>query len=190
MCKRTSSDSAPSPRRTDPSNRLRAIDIATFAMLGAMMFASKLIMEALPNIHLLGLFIVATTVVYRRRALYPIYVFVLLQGLFGGFTIWWISYLYVWTVLWGMVMLLPRRMPLKVGAVVYPLVAGVHGLLFGVLCAPVQALFFGLDVQGTLAWIAAGFWFDIIHAVSNVCAGLLIVPLVLLLRRLSHRREK
>ena len=40
-------------------------------MLGAVMYASKVIMEIAPNIHLLGTFIVAFTVVYRRKALYP-----------------------------------------------------------------------------------------------------------------------
>lgn len=183
-----SSENRPSPpaRRTA---RRHLVDLVTFAMLGAMMFASKVVMDALPNIHLLGLFIVSLTVVYHWRALYPIYIFVLLQGLYGGFNIWWLGYLYVWTVLWGMVMLLPRRMSLRVGAVVYPLVAGLHGLFFGVLMAPVQALFFHLDFPATLAWIAAGFWFDIIHAISNVCVGLLIVPTILLLRRLTRTRN-
>ena len=28
-----------------------------------------------------------------------------------GFGVWWVPYLYVWTVLWGMTMLLPKKMP-------------------------------------------------------------------------------
>ncbi len=176
-------DNLPKTRRRKVG--LTIAQICIFAMLGAMMFASKVIMEALPNIHLLGMFIVTLTVVYRWRALYPIYIFVFLQGLMGGFDLWWVPYLYVWTVLWGGVMLLPRHMSPKVGAAVYPLVSALHGFLFGVLYAPFQAFAFGLDFKGTVAWIVSGLPFDIIHGVSNFFVGFLIVPMVALLRRLD-----
>ena len=86
--------------------KLTAREIAVFGMLGAVMFASKLLMEFAPNIHLLGTFIVAFTVVYRRKALYVIYTYVLLNGVLYGFAAWGVPYLYIWTVLWGAVMLL------------------------------------------------------------------------------------
>ena len=56
--------------------KLNLKESVIFGMLGAVMYASKLIMEVLPNIHLIGVFIVAITVVYRKKALYPIYIFV------------------------------------------------------------------------------------------------------------------
>ena len=152
-------------------------------MLGALMYASKAIMEVLPNIHLLGTLICAYTVVYRGKALYPIYVFVFLTGLFGGFSPWWVPYLYVWTVLWGMVMLLPKKMPKKIAPMVYAIVCALHGFLFGVIYSPAQALLFGLDFKGMIAWIAAGLPFDLIHGISNLCVGLLICPLVAILRK-------
>ena len=124
--------------------RLTVREIAIFAMLGAVMFASKLLMEFAPNIHLLGTFTVAFTVVYRRKALYPIYTYVLLNGLFYGFAAWWIPYLYVWTILWGAVMLLPKKMPKKIQPIVYMLVCAMHGFLFGPLYAPAQALLYGI----------------------------------------------
>ena len=43
-------------------------------MFGVLMLTSKILMEAVPNVHLLGMFTMLLTVVYRRRALYPIYV--------------------------------------------------------------------------------------------------------------------
>ena len=70
-------------------------EIAVFGLLGALMCASDLAMEALPNIHLIGVFIIATTVVYRAKALWPLYVYVLLIGLISGIGLWWIPYLYV-----------------------------------------------------------------------------------------------
>ena len=152
-------------------------EMALFAMFGAMMYGSKVAMAVLPNIHLIGMFVMTLTVVFRKKALIPLYVYVTLEGLFGGFSLWWIPYLYVWTVLWGVTMLLPKTMPKKVACVVYPLVCALHGLLFGVLYAPAQAVLFHLNFKQMLAWIAAGFPFDALHGLGNLVAGCLIVPL-------------
>ena len=159
-------------------------EMVVFAMLGTVMFCSKIIMEVLPNIHLLGMLTMTYTVVFRKKALIPIYLYVMVNGLYAGFAMWWVPYLYVWAVLWAVTMLLPKNMPKRAKCVVYPMVCCIHGLLFGVLYAPAQALFLGLNFKQTLAWIAAGFTFDVLHAVGNLCAGLLIVPLSDLLRRL------
>ena len=158
--------------------KLTTREIAVFAMLGAVMYASKIIMEFAPNIHLIGVFIIAFTVVYRSKALYPIYIYVFLNGVFSGFSSWWIPYLYIWTVLWGAVMLLPRNLPKKIRPIVYMAVCAVHGFLFGILYAPVQAVVFGLSWQGMLAWIAAGMPFDLIHGVSNFFCGILVCPVI------------
>ncbi len=183
-------DNRPSRRSRRKHAGLTVFEMVIFAMLGAMMFATTYVLQAFPNIHLLGLFIVALTVVYRWRALYPLYVFVCLHGIYLGFTPSWVPYLYIWTVLWGAVMLLPKSMPPPVAAAVYPLVSGLHGCLFGILYAPAQALLFGLDFEGMLAWIAVGVPYDITHGISNLCSGVLILPLVTLLRRLDKNLKK
>lgn len=161
--------------------KLTIREMTLFGMLGAVMYCSKIFMEVLPNVHLLGVFTIAFTIVYRKKALYPIYVYVMLNGLFAGFNMWWIPYLYLWTVLWGIVMLLPKKTP----KVIYIFLCSAHGFLYGVLYAPAQALMFGLDFRGMIAWIIAGFPFDCIHGVSNLFTGLLIAPMVALLRRLD-----
>ena len=99
--------------------KLKVKEITVFAMLGALIFALKKVMEFLPNVHLVGVFIIALTVVYRKKALYPLYVYVFLDGLFGGFSTWWVPYLYIWTVLWAVTMLLPRNIPKKIGCIIY-----------------------------------------------------------------------
>lgn len=162
--------------------RLSIKEIAVFGMLGGVMYVSKMIMELLPNIHLLGVFIVAFTVVYRQKALYIIYTYVFLNGIFSGFAAWWIPYLYVWTVLWAAVMLLPQNMPKRVQPIVYMAVCAAHGFLFGTLYAPVQAILFGFSFQGMVAWIIAGLPWDFIHGISNFFCGILIMPLVYALR--------
>ena len=65
--------------------KLKTREVAIFGMLGALMYASKVFMELLPNVHLLGVFTISFTLVYRKKALYPIYTYVLLNGLFAGF---------------------------------------------------------------------------------------------------------
>lgn len=146
------------------------------------MYGSKVILEVAPNIHLLGVFTVSYTIVYRKKALYPIYIYVLLNGLFSGFSAWWVPYLYIWTVLWGAVMLLPKNMPKTVRPFVYMIVCAVHGFLFGTLYAPAQAVLFGLSFEGMIAWIAAGLPWDFLHGISNFFCGILIMPIVSVLR--------
>jgi energy-coupling factor transport system substrate-specific component len=144
-------------------------------------------MEGLPNIHPLGMLIMVYTLVFRVKALIPLYLYVFLNGLFAGFSPWWLPYLYIWTILWGVTMLLPRRIPDKVAAFVYPVICTLHGLVFGVLYAPVQAILYGMNFEETLVWIAAGFSFDLLHFFGDFALGLLILPLSKLLKRLASK---
>ena len=165
-------------------------EMAVFAMLGSIMYASKIILEAAPNIHLLGVFTVAFTVVYRKKALYPIYIYVILNGIFCGFATWWMPYLYLWTVLWGAVMLLPRSIPKKLRPLVYMTVCAAHGFLYGTLYAPAQALLFGLSFQKMIAWIIAGLPWDCIHGISNFFCGILITPIISALKLAEKVTQK
>jgi len=169
--------------------KLTTREIAIFSMLGAVMYASKIVMDMLPNIHLLGTLITTYTIVYRKKALYPIYVFVLIIGLFNGFNSWWLPYLYIWTVLWGMVMLVPRHLPKRWQMAAYMTVSAIHGFSYGILYAPVQALVMGFDLERTIAWIMTGLPWDVMHGISNFVGGLLIGPLVTVLQRAERTRS-
>ncbi len=158
-------------------------------MLASLMFCSKIVMEALPNIHLLGTLVMVYTIAFRSKALIPIYLYVLMNGVWAGFAPWWVPYLYVWTVLWGITMLLPRQMPTAWACVVYPVVCAGYGFAYGTLYAPGQALMYGYDFSTMLAWIAAGFPFDIIHGIGNFALGFLVLPLSRLLIRLMRARR-
>jgi energy-coupling factor transport system substrate-specific component len=87
-------------------------------------------------------------------------------------------------------MILPKKMPTKVAMIVYMIVCGLYGLLFGILYAPAQALLFGLDYKGMIAWIVAGFPFDVIHGISNFIVGMLVLPMVKILRKLEHSNNQ
>ena len=167
-------------------NRARLRHTLIFAVVAAMMFALRVVMAALPNIHPLGMFIMVLTVAYREKALIPIYLYVAREGIFF-FGAWWFPYLYIWAILWGITMLLPKKMKPAVAAVVYPLVCGLYGLLFGLFYAPAEAILFGMTFKQTLAWIAMGAPFDILHAVGNFAMGLLVLPLSRVLIKLEER---
>ncbi len=170
--------------------KLKTRELAIFAMLGAIMYVSKVIMEWIPNVHLLGTLTIAYTLVYRRKALYPIYVYVFLNGALGGFNLWWIPYLYIWTILWGVTMLLPKQMSKRVSSIIYMVVCALHGFCFGILYAPAQALMFGLSFEAVLAWIVSGLPFDMVHGISNFFCGMLIVPIVSVLRFLERNANQ
>ena len=159
-------------------------------MLAALMLCTKVIMEVLPNIHLLGMLTILYTLLFRVKALIPIYIYVFLNGLLAGFNAWWVPYLYIWTVLWAVTMLLPKKMPQKVGAIVYPSLCALHGLAFGILYAPAQAIMFGLTFEETVAWVLTGIPFDLIHMIGNFAVGLLILPLYKVLSRIVEKETK
>ena len=163
--------------------KLTVREVAVFGMLGALMYAAKLALEFLPNVHLLGTFTMALTLTYRKKALYPIYTYVFINGLFAGFAAWWVPYLYLWTILWAATMALPQNLSKKVQPLAYMIVCSAHGFLYGTLYAPAQALMFGLDLKSTIAWIIAGLPWDFVHGVSNFFTGTLVLPLVSALKQ-------
>ena len=157
-------------------------------MLGAIQFLSKQILEFLPNVELISTLTMVYTLVYRSKALIPIYLFVFLEGLLHGFSLWWYPYLYLWLVLWGVTMLLPRRLPVRVQVPLYMAVCGLFGLAYGSLYAPYQCLvFLKGDLHRMLLWIAAGLPWDLTHALGNLALGALIVPLRQLLQTLERQ---
>ncbi len=166
--------------------KFSTLDIALLPTLGALMFVSKLLTEALPNVHFLALFIIVFTVLFRAKALISIYIFVILTGFYGGFNVWWIPYLYIWLPLWATVMLLPKKMNVKIAVPVYMAVAGLHGLLYGTLYAPFQAIAFGMNFKSTVAWIIAGLPWDAIHGISNFCIASLSVPIISVMKKVIN----
>lgn len=137
-------------------------------MMGALIFAAKLTLASLPNINLNSLLIILTTVFFGWRALYSVGVYVMLEGLVFGFGIWWFSYLYAWPVLVVIVMLLRKNDSVLVWAVV----AGVYGLIFGPLMYILYFMVNGWHM--VLAMWVSGIPYDLAH-----CAGNFVFTLVL-----------
>ena len=138
-------------------------------MLGALLLGVQVTLSFLPNIELVSFLIIIYTLTLRSKALIPIYVFVFLEGFIYGFGIWWINYLYVWTVLFLVVMLFSYVK----STLFWSVVSATYGLLFGMLCA-IPYLFMG-GINMAIAYWIDGIIFDIVHCFSNfvVCITLI-----------------
>ncbi len=168
-------------------------DMAVLALFAALMVISDQMMNALPNVHLIAMFVILLTVCYRSKALLSIYLFVIIDGLIEGFFFsTWVMYSYIWFILWGAAMLLPKNMPVKVCVAVYPLLGALHGLLFGVLSSPASYFLFFPKSAWNFAsygtYILKGLSFDVLHMVGNFFSCMLVVPLLTVLRRLKKKK--
>ena len=165
------------------------VSIIVCVMLGDIMYISDILMDFLPNVHVVGVLTVVATIVFREYALISVYVYAFLNGLFSGFAPWWVGYLYVWTILWGLTMLVPRGLGKKAREILYIAICTLHGLVFGALYIPVQAAFFSSDPTYLKAWWAIGFvTADVYHTVGNLIFGILLIyPLSELLLKLRQR---
>ena len=164
----------------------RLLSLVLGAMFGAILHISQIVLAGLPNIELVSLLVIVWTRVFRFGALPGIGVFVLLQGLLYGFGIWWMSYLYIWFILWGIVMLIPQRTvrpPLRARG--WAALSGVYGFAFGALTA-IPWLITGGPSTALAYWLA-GISFDIPHAIGNFAFALVLaVPLMEVLRRIGR----
>lgn len=161
------------------SGKLSLRELTLFAMLGAITFAGKVVMMALPNIEPVSLMVMLFAVVFGRKCLYPIYVYVALEFLLYGFNLWSINYLYVWLIL-AIAAWLMRKMTHPLG---WALLSGCFGLFFGLLCAPVYIFTGGIGFA--VSWWVSGIPYDLLHCAGNfVIALVLFVPIRKLLEQL------
>lgn len=159
--------------------------LVTMGFLSAILVLGQLGMSFLPNIEPVTPLIIIYTLVYRKQVFPIIYTFVLLEGLVFGFGIWWISYLYIWSILALIVLMLPKDTP----PVIWSVTAGAFGLLFGALCA--IPYFFSGGPGAAFAYWAAGIPYDILHCAGNFTLTLILFkPLSRLLKKLRNSQQE
>ena len=168
---------------TTPAGRVKnaARSVTVLALCAALMFAQQVALLALPNIELVSLLVIVFALTFRYKALYIIYVFVVMEGLFYGFNLWWwLPYLYVWTIL-ALITVALRAMKSPVG---WAVVSGAFGLCFGALCSLPYFIIGGPSMA--LAYWVSGIPFDLIHCAANFVLCLVLwKPLMYLLGRLE-----
>lgn len=165
--------------------RLAAREILLLGLFSAILLVVQVALAFIPNIELVSFFIIIYTLVLGTKVFYPIYVFAAVEGLIYGFGIWWISYLYIWSIL-ALIVLLFRK---NEQPFFWAIVSGIYGLMFGALTA-IPTLFAGGLGMAVTYWVN-GIVFDLLHCGGNViAAALLFKPLYHLMKRLYLRENK
>lgn len=160
----------------------RLTDLCLMAMMGTVMVVSKEALAFLPNVELVSLLTILFTLVFRRRVIGALAVFLLLEGVLYGFGTWWVMYLYIWPLLAGITW--PFRWMKR--AWQWAILSGLFGLAFGTLCSLTYFPVGG--VQMVIAWIISGLSFDVVHAGGNFLLALLLYhPLRKALDQLERR---
>ncbi len=159
--------------------RLTAREIAELSLICALMVAGKESLRVIPNVHPVTLLLLLATILYGAKALYPAFGFALLEIALYGAGIWNLMYLYVWPL--AVLAALPFRK--ETSRALWAAIAGLHGLIFGALCA-IPYFFIG-GWRMAVSWWISGIPYDVIHCVSNaVLAFVLLPPLRKLVERL------
>ena len=153
----------------EPKWKATARDICLIGLMVAVIEACKFALASIPNVELTSFWLILFTLSFGKRSLFTIPVFVLLEGVIYGFGLWWVMYLYAWPLLAVIVLLLRK----SDHVLTWSLLAGVFGLLFGLLCS-IPYLFVGAADGGLLnglrtafAWWIAGIPWDLIHGAAN-----------------------
>lgn len=155
--------------------------ITRIALLSAILYVSKVALEMLPNVELVSVLIMAYTLVFGAETLWIITVFNLFELIQWGFGSWWISYLYVWPLLCVVVLLLKKS--LKEEFLIWSVIAGCFGLLFGSLFA---IAYLPVDPSYALAYWISGLMWDVWHGVWNFILMMVLgKPLYRLLSKLK-----
>lgn len=158
--------------------------IVTMGILAAVLFAGKLAMSFLPNIEPVTTLIILYTLTYKKQVFPIVYTYVLLEGIVFGFGIWWVSYLYIWSVL-VLVVLLFQKLD---HALLWAVISGAFGLSFGALCA-IPYLVSGGPGAAFTYW-TSGIPYDILHCAGNfVLTLVLYYPLRGVLKRLRQNQS-
>lgn len=139
-----------------------------FGVLGALTFALQVVMSPLPNIEPVSLLVMLFAATFGWKGLYPVYVYVVMEILYYGFSTWNLYYLYIWAVLAVAAVFLRKiESPLA-----WALLSAAYGLLFGALCAIVD-VFIGGWGYAVSKWVS-GIPFDVLH-----CGGNFVIALVM-----------
>ena len=167
------------------ANSLTVREICLFGILGSLTFAAKYVMSWMPNIEPVSLMVMLFAVTFGIKALFPVYLYVLLEILFYGLGTWNFCYLYVWAVL-TVLALVMKKMEHPLG---WAMLSGMFGLFFGALCGIVD-IFIGGFGYALSKWVS-GIPFDLAHCAGNfVIALLLFAPMRTLLDNLYKRMAR
>ena len=139
----------------------RTRELVVMGVLTAIVFVAQVALGFLPNIEVVTLLFILYTLVFGKKVFFMIYAFALLEGVFYGFGMWWINYMYVWS-LQALVTLLFRK---QTSVWFWSILSGFYGITFGALCA-IPYFFVGGPSAAFSYWVS-GIAYDIPHCIGN-----------------------
>ena len=147
-------------------------------ILSALLIIGQVALGFLPNIEVVTLLVIAYTLVFGKKVFFIIYIFVLVEGLIYGFGLWWINYLYVWSVQAAVTLFFRKQK----SVLFWSILSGFFGITFGALCALPYFAIGG--PQAAFAYWISGLAYDIPHCIGNVVVCLaLFKPVLSILKR-------
>ena len=158
-------------------------DLIALSLLSCLMFGAKFALQNIPNVHLGAVLLIVATLRFGYKALYMVFVYIMLEGLVFGFSVWWFSYLFVWPVLVFVAMLFRKNE----SPVLWAVIAGAYGLCFGPLMYLEYFAINGGWEMFFAMWVA-GIPYDLTHCISNFVVTLVLYkPLHTVMARLLQQ---
>ena len=146
-------------------------DICLYGVLGALIFALKLVMAPLPNIEPVSLLLIVYTITFGIRVVYTLAKYVVLEVIIYGFGIWSIGYCYIWLIL-VIVVLSIYNATHKTNALLWAVISWAFGLLTGVLYIPLYVITGGTTMA--FNWWISGIPYDVVHSIANFVLCLIL----------------
>lgn len=123
--------------------------------------AAKLALSSIAGVEVVTLLFIVYTLFFGKKMVYMLPTYLLIEGVLGGFGIWWFMYVYIWAILVGITYVCRKHKSVAF----WSIASGIFGLLFGLLCCPIYFITNG--IQTGITWWIAGIPTDILHGVSN-----------------------
>lgn len=151
--------------------KIKSREICLYGILGALTFISKFMLSSLPNIEITSLLLIVYTITFGKHTIYPLTAYILMEFTLYGFGIWSIGYLYIWSVL-VLVTLILYNITHTTNVFLWAIISGIFGFLFGTLYIPLYIVIG--DITTAIAWWVSGIPYDIIHGISNFILCLIL----------------
>lgn len=142
--------------------------LVLYGFLGAIMYVGQVALAFLPNVEVVSILLIVYTISLGSAAIFPLYTFILIEGLTYGFGMWFLTYLYIWLVLFFLAKIFRKQ----TNPLFWAILNGTYGLFFGFLCSIIWAAFYGINA-GVASFIS-GIPFDVIHCVGNFFTALIL----------------
>ena len=149
--------------------KIKTRELVVFALLGAILAVSQIVLNFIPNVELVSTFIIIFSLIFGYKTQYSIFVFNIIMGILYGFGVWIIGYFIIWPSLSIITVLLKNKLIdnyLKMS-----IFCGAFGMIFGALYAIPYIV---VNPYYALTYWISGLPYDAVHMLGNYFIMLLL----------------